>query len=330
MVSFTLGGVTVYAYGLAVACAAALSFVFAHASIKKAALRPDTLSWFALLCVPLAFLCARIGYCLATLDWFLYEGVDFFFRFSEGGYILYGAMGGCLLAVLVTSKITRQGAGPIADALAAPAALMIALCRLCEMLAGEGYGWTLEYWFDPEYGYSSFALADPSFLFRFPFGMQVWGEWKWAVCVFEAAVALIIMLIVLRTRTRRSGGRAMLMILMYAAMQALCESLRQDSVLRWGFVRVSQVISALVVAAVLLICCLKAPKPRNAKHIVLAWAGIVALMGVVMAMEFALEKKIAAIAFMNMDLCWLVMGIACIGLVLIVRPLWRQAFPRPE
>lgn len=326
MVSFTVGGVTVYAYGLAVAGAAVLSFLFAHYMMKKAALKGATLSWFALLALPLGILCARAGYCLATLDWFLYTGVEFFFHFNEGGYILYGAMAGCLLAAWLTGKITQQPLGKIADALATPAALMIALCRLAEMLAGEGYGWTLQYWFDAEYGYSSFPLEDPSFLFRFPFGMQVWGEWKWAVCVFEAAAALVIMVCVLRMRARRAGGQALMMILMYAAMQALCESLRQDSVLRWGFVRISQVLSALVVAAVLLICCLKAPKPRSGRRIALTWAGIVTLMGIVMAMEFALEKKIAFLAFMDMDVCWLVMGLACIGMILLIRPLWKRAF----
>lgn len=326
MVSFDLGGVTIYAYGLAVACAAVFSFLFAHVMMKKAGLKGNTLSWFAVLALPMGFLGARIGYCLATLDWFLYTGVEFFFHFSEGGYILYGAMAGALLAALFTGKITGQRVGKIADALAAPAALMIALCRLAELLSGEGYGWTLEYWFDAEYGYASFALEDPSFLFRFPFGMQVWGEWKWAVCVMESAVALVILFTVLRVKVRRGGGRALMMILMYAAMQALCESLRQDSVLRWGFVRINQVISALVVASVLFVCCVKAPKPRSKKLMTCCWCGILALAGVVMAMEFALEKKIAFLAFMEMDLCWLVMGMACVGMILTVKAMWKRAF----
>lgn len=313
---------TIYPYGLCVAAAAIAALLLAGYLMKKAAVKPGTLSWFALLAVPLSFLFARLGYCLCTLDWFLYVGVGFFFSFTEGGYILYGALLGSLIALAITAKVTRQSAGALADALAAPAALMIALCRLAEPLVGEGYGWSLEYWFQQGSGMSSFALEDASFFKQFPFGVQnTWGEWMWAVYLLEAVIAGVICAILLRAKGRAPGGKAVLFILLYAAMQAMCESMRQDSVLRWGFVRCNQVISAVAVAAVLTICCV-----RLRKACLLSWLGVIAFMGVVMAMEFALEKKILILNWMPMDLCYLVMGAACIGMILAVKPAWRKAF----
>ena len=47
-------------------------------------------------------------------------------------------------------------------------------------------------------------------------------------------------------------------------------------------------------------------------------------------MEFALEQKISFLEWMHMDLCYLVMGLACLGLVLTVLPFWKRAFPRAE
>ena len=313
---------TIYPYGLCVAGAAAVSLLLAAFLMKKTTLRPGTLSWFALLAVPLCFLGARLGYCLCTLDWFLYVGLEFFFSFTEGGYILYGALLGGVAALGLTALITRQSAGCLADALAAPAAVMIALCRLAEPLANEGFGWGMAYWFRKGAGMSMFALEDPSFFLRFPFGVQnAWGEWHWAVFLLEAVIALVICAVLLRMKPAADGGKAWLFLLMYAAMQALCESMRQDSVLTWGFVRCSQVISAVAVGLVLAMCAI-----RLKRFLPLAWAGILACMGVVMAMEFALEKKIQFLFWMPMDLCYLVMAAACLGMIFIVKPLWRKAF----
>lgn len=313
---------TIYPYGLCVAGAAIASLLLAGYMMKKAAVKPGTLSWFALLALPLGLLLARAGYCLCMLDWFSYAGIEYVFHFNEGGYILYGAMLGSFIALALIARITRQPLGRLADALAAPAALMIALCRLAEPLVGEGYGWSLEYWFQEGSGMSSFALADASFFKHFPFGVQnAWGEWMWAVYLIEAMIALVICIMLLRMKNRAPGGKAALFLLLYAAMQALCESLRQDSVLTWGFVRCNQVFSALAVALVLGICC-----ARLRKACVLNWLGVIASMAVVMTMEFALEKKILFLNWMNMDLCYLVMGLACLGIILSVKPAWRKAF----
>lgn len=314
---------TIYPYGLCVAGAAVLALLLAAYIMKKASHKPGTLSWFALLAVPLGVIFARAGYCLCMLDWFSYAGIEYAFHLNEGGFILYGALLGGFIALALTAKITRQPLGRLADALAAPAALMIALCRLAEPLVNEGYGWTLEYWFQEGSGMSSFALADASFFKQFPFGVQnAWGEWMWAVYLIEAIIALVICGMLLRLKDRTPGGKGALFLLMYAAMQALCESLRQDSVLTWGFVRCNQVFSALAVALVLVICCI-----RLHKVCLLSWLGVIASMAVVMAMEFALEKKILFLNWMNMDLCYLVMGLACLGIILSVRPAWRRAFP---
>lgn len=313
---------TFYPYGLCVAASAVAALLLAAYIMKKTDLWSDTLSWFALLAIPLGFITARAGYALCMMDYFLYAGWEAFFAFADGGYILYGAMLGGFAALALTAAITHQPLGRLADVLAAPAALMIALCRLAEPLASEGYGWSLEYWFQEGSGMSSFALADDSFFKQFPFGVQnAWGEWMWAVYLIEAAIALVICLMVLRSKPRENGGKALLFLLVYAAMQALCESLRQDSVLTWGFVRCSQVFSAIAVALVLVICCVRTGKPH-----LLRWLGVIAAMGVVIAMEFALEKKILFLNWMAMDLCYLVMGLACLGMILCVLPLWRKAF----
>lgn len=322
MAEITLGSLTVYTYGLVVALAAALGLWVAARQFRAAGIKEGAISWFALLAVPMAVLGARLGYYIACLE-FSFAG---FFAFREGGFMLYGAMGGAVLAAMATARITGEKTGRLVDNLAAPAALVIGFSRLAEGLVGQGYGWYVADWFDPEMGMSLFHPENYDFVQRFPFAvMDMYEEWSWAIFVWEALVAFVLFFVMLKTPARRDGWRGMFFAVCYASLQALNEGLRQDAVLRWGFVRINQVISALLIAALLAVCCMKLPRPRHVKRIVGAWVGVLAGMGVVMAMEFALEKKIMALEWMPMDLCYVVMFAACLGMIFAFRTVWRSS-----
>lgn len=325
MLSFSLGGVTLYAYGLALALSAAVCLCWGSVQARRTGLKAGTLSWFALLALPLGVLCARLAYCLIRWGWFQQKGWSWFFRFHEGGFVLYGALAGAWLAAVLTARLTRQSAARLLDAVAAPAALMIALSRLAEGLADEGYGWDMETWFTDS-GMSLFPMEDPYGLFFFPLGhyRADWDTWYWAVYVLEALLAVGICVVVYRSRPVREGDRAALLVLLYAAGQILCESMRQDSVLRWGFVRVSQVLSAIAAAGVLLYWCLRA-RPGSGRAMLMSWAGTLCCMLLVIAMEFGVEKKIVFLEWMPVSACYLVMALACAGLVACILPMRRRA-----
>lgn len=323
MEPINLLGLTVYPYGLAVALSAVVALLAAGVLARRACLRQGTLSYLALLAVPLAVLLARALYCLICMDF------GDFFRLTEGGFALYGAMLGVLLAAFLTARITGQTFARLADVLAAPAALMIGLCRLAEGLVGQGYGRYITDWFDPDYGMSLFHPADTSFFQRFPFAVRdMYDEYSWAIFVLEALFALAICLVLLRVRKREPGSKALLFVLLYAASQALCEGLREDAVLRWGFVRVNQILSAVAVAAVLLICCLRLPeKRRHRARMARAWCGTLAGMLLVIAMEFAVEKKIVFLEFLPMDVCYFITALAGALMVVSILPVWKRALP---
>ena len=327
MENFTILGLTVYPYGLAVALAGIAALLLARAEYKKRAVRPGALSWAAVLMIPLGFLGARLGYCLSNLDWVSQQEAGFFFQFTSGGYHLYGAMAGAALALLLASRIARVPFARLSDGLAAPAALMIALCRLAEGLVGEGYGWNVRQWFMEDEGMSLIVLEDTGFFERFPFAIpNMYGSWRWAVFVVEALIALGICAVLLRQKRRKAGGQTALLLILYAATQLLGESMRQDAVLRWGFVRVNQVLGAVVLAGTLALCAALAPG-RNGKKIACGAGGLVASFCLVAAMEFALEKKIGFLEWMPMDVCYVVMAGACALAIGAVLPLWRRAFP---
>lgn len=330
MTALQWGPLTVYPFGLAAAGSAAACLLLMQLLSKREGLKQGTVSWFAVLAIPLAVVCGRIGYCLVTIDWMLEQGLDFFFRFQSGGYMMYGALLGAVLAGWLAGKITRQPMGNILDAAAAPAALLTAAFRMAEPLVGMGYGYDIEEWFDPFEEKCMVAWEDPSILYRFPLGEQnYYGVWCFAIYLPEALTALAIFLTLLRMKKRRAGGKALLFVLLYAACQAFWESHRQDAVLKWGFVRASQLFSGAAVLIVLLICWRMLP--REQRRPAAFWKGLCGILagcGVVMAMEFALEQKISFLTWMRMDVCYVVMALGCALLFLSVLPLWKKAFPK--
>ena len=323
---------TIYPYGAALGGAALASLLLLAYCTRRFGLKSGTASWAALLGLPLAVLGARLGYCLFRLPWFLSKGFGFFFRFTEGGYVFPGALGGLLLAGWITARLTSQKTASVWDSMAAPGALALALARMAEGLVGQGYGWPVEEWFsvdafDPEEysGMSLFHLEDADAFERFPFAVQdsFYGEWHWAVFVLEALLCVLILVLVLRTRANRPGSVALKGTAMLCALTVLGESMRQDEVMRWGVIRVSQVLGAVGLATVLLLVCLRLPSPRPRKRMILSWVSLLAAAGLVMAMEFALEKKIVFLEFIPMDVCYLIMSLGCVWLWLSIRPLWK-------
>lgn len=324
MLQFSIGPVTVYAYGLAVAAAAVLSLLLAGCTFRKYSIPAGTLSWFALLCAPLCVLCARLGYCLIRFSWFMQKGLGWFFQFGQGGYVLYGALAGGLIAAVLTSRICRCQFGKLADALAAPAALMIGLCRLAEGLADEGWGWDLDTWFSEEGGMSWLFLGhDPMDWSFFPLAhyRETWDTWYWAVYVLEGLFMLAVCIYLLRaSRRMRSGDSAVTLVVLYASAQFLFESMRQDSMLRWGFVRCMQVLSAVVIVAAQLYWSLRGRQHKPGK-IIRHFALTVLWVLVIIAMEFGVEKKIVQIEWFPVVGCHLVTMLASIGLIASILPL---------
>ncbi len=314
MTTIETGIIPIYAYGLILAAGALAGLLLMQGRSTRLGLKPGTVSWFAVLVLPLAVICGRLMYFLVSLPWFIDRGIGTFFHFTEGGYMLYGAMAGTALAAWITGRVTRQNTALILDGAAAPFALFTAAARGAEYFAGVGLGEYIEEWFDPAFGRSMIELEDSCFFQRFPFGvMDADGYWRFPVFLLESAVALALFIILLRVRTRKTGSRALLFLGIYAAMQTFLESIRIDLELRWGFVKINQLMALPVMVLITLICVLRTPAEyRSFRRFAFHVSGILLCCGVIMAMEFALEDKIGFLIWMRMDLCWTVMLAAAI------------------
>ena len=295
-------GLPVTAYALWVVCALALGLGLLAWQQKKHGLRCDTAEIFALLALPLGLLGARVFYCLARLDFYIEMGLQEMFLLWHGGYALWGAVGGAVIAAILTAKITKQPCVQLLDALAAPAALMIMLGRLAELTNGEGKG---------------LEVVNPIFQ-RFPFALYNadYEMWFWAICVFEALAALVILAILLAKKPSRDGVKTKLFLILYCASQILLECLRADNFLHWTrvFIRVSQLTAVLVLAGMMFRALYRWRKTDVAarltkQQVILSWVIFLVCVGVSIWMQFAVQKS----AYIPAWLCYTVMALCSVG-----------------
>ena len=331
MTTFSAGPLTGYTWGAVMAAAAGIALLLTAAAGKKRGLKAGTVPVFGALAIPMCLLLGRAGYYLLSLNRMSVIGVSFF-DLKSGGMMFYGAVAGGLLAAFLAGKITRTSFAKIADCVAAPAALTIAAGRFAEYLTGAGYGYSVYDWFDVEntYGRSFIAWEEPEILCRFPFAVQdsFYGNWMFAINLLEGIAALVFLVILLRMKPRKEGGAAALLLTMYAACQLIFESMREDEVLMINYMKVSQLISALVLLGILILCLVKAGADRkeSASRIIL----LLALAGIATAMEFALEQKIGFLDWMRGDLCYLVMTGCSAAMLATVYKVWGKAFPAAD
>ena len=317
----------VYPYGICLAAAVLaglLAFLFLS---RRHGLKRETAGILFVLAIPLGLLLARLAYCLCRLTWFGEQGLGWYFRFTEGGFMFYGAAGGVLLACLLCAKITGQRLWHLTDVAAVPALLTYGIGRIGDLLAGQGYGWPVGDWFsveafDPEEytGMSLFHLEDASFFEGLPFSVEdaYYGNFRWAVALWIGAAALVLCVVLYRLTVRREGSRTVMLAAFLCALTVMMESMRQDDLMRWGVVRVGQIVSAVLLAALVVICEVRAGASSRRSALIADWVWLLSGMGLVMVAEFMLEKKIVFLDFVPMDGCYVLMILACIWMGLAV------------
>ena len=226
----------------------------------------------AVWCSPAALVGARLLYCLVRFSFFFLEmGPLSVINTRTGGFLLYGAVLGAMGAAALLARHEKVSVVYTLDELAAPGMLAILIGRLAECTTTEGVG----------------TWVESDLWMRFPFAVKnEYDEWQLAVFLLEALIAAIILVVLLVRRYAR-GERIMTALLLYACCQIVCESLRMDSCLRIGFVRVSQVISAVVILGVTVIRALRYGDKKDAVLRALAVLLCVAAVG---GLEWALDK----------------------------------------
>ena len=279
VILFSVGPLPVTAYALCLTLGALLGALVTVA-LGRRRLGLDASLSLCLTVLPCALIGARLLYFLTNLQYIQidlgYPLGSFLWQLWEGGYTLYGAVLGGLAGVWLYARFTRKPFAVLIDLTAPGAALALALARLGECFTSQGLG----------------KIIDSESLHFFPLAVQdVWGDWAMPVFFYEALAAAIIAVIAWQV-LRRGGPAAEVAIVLLGLQQVILESWRMDEFIRFGFVRFNQIVSAVLMAAVLALRIARAVHSRGwsawqTLRIILYLVGI----GVIIAIEFALDKS---------------------------------------
>lgn len=305
--TISLFGIQVYGLGLCTAGAALIYLLLSSLVSGKRGLPCGTASLLTVLTIPMAVLFARLLYCAVNFSTFTeeFENAALMLRFWDGGLSLSGAVLGTVLAGLLTARIMKLPFANVADVMAVPMGLSLALIRFGMQFTDLGGGKSVDAGWVTEKLPALFTVSK--------MGKKV--IYCMAVPHYQIAACLIIFavtLLVFAGRKSRAGHTALLFFSLYGAAEILLESLRDDGHMTITFLRIEQVAAAAMLLIALGILCSQYRKSGGAKgKVLMAWAAVVvAAVGVVL-IEFALDGRLS-IGARSMGVNYLFMALCCI------------------
>lgn len=249
----------------------------------------------AALMVVLGFLCAKAVYTLALAKvQFTRYGMGAFIHLNMEEFSVFGGALGVTLAAVLAAKAFRIKATDALNAFAPSGALLLLTVRASEYFISNrflGHGLI---------GMGA-DLMDNDPLCFFPFAIpDAWGIWFYAVFMLETCVALIALVLSLTAYRRHCTFLRTAFFLMVC--QIFCESLHNQSI-RWGFVRVEQLLCAVGAMVVVVLHCAAWRKASGASfRSAFGWClPLLLLFGVDVGVEFALDKTALILATLNIE-----------------------------
>lgn len=207
---------------------------------RRIGLKKDTVLDLVLYLLPSGIIGARVYYVLFSWSSFRDNPISALYIW-EGGLAIYGAIISGLITILVFCRKRRLSRGTICDLIAPGLALAQAIGRWGNYFNMEAYG---------------AVLTDPGYCF-FPFSVYIPADgcWHMATFFYESVwdlLVFIVLLIARRKLLRKKGDVFLLYLLFYAAGRFMIENFRADSLYTTSSVRVSQLLSELICAFILL------------------------------------------------------------------------------
>lgn len=276
--TLTLFGLSLRWYGILIALGVFCAVALASRREERLGLKKDTTLDIALICVPVAILCARLYYVAFSWEYYSAHPAEIL-AIRQGGLAVYGGVMGGVFAGWIYCRVKRISFQKGLDLVAPSLALGQAIGRWGNFLNQEAYGE---------------AVRNPQLQF-FPVAVQIEGVWHYATFFYEslwcAAIVALLLLGEKKRFFRRDGDLFAAYLMLYGLERALVEGLRTDS-LYWGMVRVSQMLSIALVFASAMAFGLR--KGRLKVSVRLLPAGMALLLGILLIQEWNVAGVIVA------------------------------------
>lgn len=231
---FGIEGWNIAWYGVIIACGMLLGLALAVYRAKKENIHSDVLYDFLLIAAPIAILCVRAYYVIFEWETYTDNPVKVF-AIWEGGLAIYGGVIGGVITALVFCRINKLSFLQFADLLLPSLVLGQSIGRWGNFMNQEAYG---------------NLVTNPNLQF-FPYAVYIEasGNWHQATFFYESfsnAILLVVMLLCY-PRFKRQGYLIPMYMIGYGAIRFVVEGLRTDSLYIIPGLRVSQLLSLILV-----------------------------------------------------------------------------------
>lgn len=277
--SLSLAGFETYAYGFALmlGCWAGLGLLYLLAKKDARTFKAAALS--GLMALPLGLILSRLLYCLADPGFAPFISLSNILDISSGGFAMYGAISGAVLAAIAGAKLGGVNPKRMLDLTAPALAAFLIPARLGEGFTALGISRPL----------TTQWLADSFLALRDEYDAYL------RTYLLEAAIAALLLIILLKRLRKKSwqGSTFMLGCLLYGVTQTLMESLRFDGHMRYSFIGIQQILSAALFSATLIVLAVRLlKKNRKGNWLpILSLALLPLVLGALIGVEFLVDRS---------------------------------------
>jgi len=252
---FGIKGFNIAWYGVIISFGMLLGVVLASYRAKSKGYKSDLILDFILIALPVAIICARLYY--VVFDWEAYADNPLkIFAIREGGLAIYGGVIGGMIAAIIFSKINKFPLLKLVDLAIPSLVLGQVIGRWGNFMNQEAYGE---------------LITNPKLQF-FPYGVYIHAisEWHQATFFYESMwnLLLFVLLLVIAWKTKKDGIMLATYFIGYGLGRFIIEGFRTDSLYLFGNIKVSQLLSLLLVicGVILLTLIRKRIKPDREYH----------------------------------------------------------------
>lgn len=243
---FNLFGFEIKFYGIIIALGMLLGIIVAVYNVKYRGMQPDDIYTVALYALIPAIVGARLYYVIFSPYSYTFLEI---FDIRGGGMAIYGGVIGGALGVLAYCLVHKKNFLKVADVASVSLILGQAIGRWGNFFNQEAYG----------YEVTNKALQ----WFPFSVFIESTSTWHMATFFYESFFNLIIfiLLMILIRKLKEPGTIMSLYFICYGLVRVVVEGLRTDS-LYLESIRVSQLLSGLLIVAGIILLIIFKLKPR--------------------------------------------------------------------
>ena len=246
-------------YGTLILTGVLLAVFIAYVQGKKKGFPEDTIIDLALRIIPVGILCARIYYVIFSWKAFQNDLLSVF-RIWEGGLAIYGGVLGGLITIVVFCRKRHLSIRSVCDVIVPGLSLAQAVGRWGNYFNMEAYGRSVT---DPSFCFFPAAVLIPS---------DTGSSWHLATFFYESCWDFIVFVILMLLSRKKQSDKGYLLrtyLVLYASARLVIEELREDS-LYLGGIRISQLLSILIILMVFLVMICRLVCLRKQKKLPLA------------------------------------------------------------